>query len=94
MELKNKSDYDNAVKATEKFHGKDRKLNEEDLIIKIPVKNSATDLLKVTQMVDKAGVQPTNISLHKPTLDDVFLSLTGKKARSQQQKPAKKRSRS
>lgn len=93
FELKNKLDFDKAVKATEKFHGKERKMDESELIIKIPVKNSATDLLKVTQMVDEAGVKSSNISLHKPTLDDVFLALTGKKAKSQQQQPAKKRGR-
>lgn len=91
FELRNKIDFDKAVKATEQFHGKDRKVDEAELIIKIPVKNSATDLLKVTQMVDKAGVKPTNISLHKPTLDDVFLSLTGKKAVSKQAPQKRKR---
>lgn len=93
FELRNKLDFDKAVKATEGFHGKDRKIDESELIIKIPVKNSATDLLQVTQMVDKAGVKPTNISLHKPTLDDVFLSLTGKKTKAQQSLPNKKRGR-
>lgn len=91
FELRNKIDFDKAVKATGQFHGKDRKVDEAELIIKIPVKNSATDLLKVTQMVDKAGVKPTNISLHKPTLDDVFLSLTGKKAVSKQAPQKRKR---
>lgn len=91
FELRNKIDFDKAVKATGQFHGKDRKIDEAELIIKIPVKNSATDLLKVTQMVDKAGVKPTNISLHKPTLDDVFLSLTGKKAVSKQALQKRKR---
>jgi ABC-2 type transport system ATP-binding protein len=87
FELSNKADFDKALVAIDKFHGKDRKFDEGDLIIKIPVKNSATDLLKVTQIIDKAGIKPSNISLHKPTLDDVFLSLTGKKAKNQQQKP-------
>lgn len=87
FELSNKADFDKALEAIEKFHGKDRKFDEGDLIIKIPVKNSATDLLKVTQIIDKAGIKPSNISLHKPTLDDVFLSLTGKKAKNVQQKP-------
>lgn len=27
--------------------------------------------------LDEAGVEPTDIALHKPTLDDVFLALTG-----------------
>jgi len=93
FELKDKADFQKALEATEKFHGKTRKVDEGDLTIKIPVKNSATDLLKVTQMVNDYGVKPMNISLHKPTLDDVFLSLTGKKAKSKEQKPKSRRSK-
>jgi ABC-2 type transport system ATP-binding protein len=93
FELKDKADFQKALEATEKFHGKTRKADEGELTIKIPVKNSATDLLKVTQMVNDYGVKPMNISLHKPTLDDVFLSLTGKKAKSKEQKPKSRRSK-
>lgn len=57
-----------------------------DYCIKIPVKNSAQDLLLITQIIKKSKLEPTNISLHKPSLDDVFLSLTGKDSQSRVQK--------
>jgi len=57
-----------------------------DYRIKIPVKNSAQDLLLITQIIKKSKLEPTNISLHKPSLDDVFLSLTGKDSQSRVQK--------
>jgi hypothetical protein len=41
-------------------------------------------------MIDEAGIKPTNISLHKPTLDDVFLALTGKKASNEEAKKPKR----
>lgn len=93
FELKDKKDFQKALEATDKPYGKTRKTDEGELTIKIPVKNSATDLLKVTQMISDYGVKPMNISLHKPTLDDVFLSITGKKPKSQQQKPKSRRTK-
>lgn len=93
FELKDKKDFQKALEATNKPYGKTRKTDEGELTIKIPVKNSATDLLKVTQMISDYGVKPMNISLHKPTLDDVFLSITGKKPKSQQQKPKSRRTK-
>ncbi len=90
FELKNKADYINALEAVSKFCNQNRQADEHDLIIKIPVKNSAEDLLTVTKMIDEAGIKPTNISLHKPTLDDVFLALTGKKASNEEAKKPKR----
>jgi len=78
FEMTNEADYRKALEAT-KGISKGIKSDDFDLTIKIPVKHSATDLLKITQIVDRAGVKPQNISLHKPTLDDVFLAITGKK---------------
>jgi ABC-2 type transport system ATP-binding protein len=86
FELKNKFDFNKALLSVEKFCNQNRQADEAELTIKIPVKNSAEDLLTVTKMIDDSGIKPTNISLHKPTLDDVFLSLTGKKPQIEEQK--------
>jgi ABC-2 type transport system ATP-binding protein len=90
FELKNKADFEKALVAVDKFCNQNRQINEAELTIKIPVKNSAEDLLTVTKMIDDYGIKPSNISLHKPTLDDVFLALTGKKAQSKEQKKPKR----
>lgn len=90
FELKNITDYENALIAVDTFCKGNLQSDKEDLTIKIPVKNSAEDLLTVTKMIDKAGIKPLNISLHKPTLDDVFLSITGKRPKAQEQKPKKR----
>lgn len=91
FELRNKLDFDKALTAVGKFCNENRQIDEDELTIKIPVKNSAEDLLTVTKMIEQSGLKPVNISLHKPTLDDVFLSLTGKKAQSEEQKPKKRK---
>jgi ABC-2 type transport system ATP-binding protein len=36
--------------------------------------------MAVVRELDAAGVEPTDIALRKPTLDDVFLTLTGHRA--------------
>lgn len=90
LELKNKAEFEKALRATEEFGGTEMQADEVELSIKIPIKKSATDLTKIAQLVAKVRVQPLNISLHKPTLDDVFLALTGNKTKDQQQTKPKK----
>jgi ABC-2 type transport system ATP-binding protein len=90
FELRNKAEYEKALDAVSKFSKQKPQADEDDLTIKIPVKNSSEDLLTVTKMIDKSGIKPLNISLHKPTLDDVFLAITGKKAINEEQKKPKR----
>ena len=54
----------------------------EGSTILVPVKSGAEDLFKIVKALDNARVQPTQLSLHRPSLDEVFLSLTGKKSQS------------
>lgn len=53
--------------------------DEETLAISIPVKDGAKVLAEVVRALDKAHIEPASLSLHRPSLDDVFLALTGKK---------------
>ena len=43
----------------------------------IPAHNGAADLTQVVRNLDEAGIAIDDIGLRRPTLDDVFLSLTG-----------------
>ena len=45
--------------------------------IVIPVSNGAKLLANIVRDLDEAGVQLDDIALRRPTLDDVFLTLTG-----------------
>ena len=42
-----------------------------------PATNGAATLTEVVRGLDQAGVVPDDLALHRPSLDDVFLSLTG-----------------
>jgi ABC-2 type transport system ATP-binding protein len=45
--------------------------------------DSATAMLETVRALDAAGLQPTTLALREPTLDDVFLELTGHVAEQQ-----------
>lgn len=50
--------------------------------ITVPALDGAQTLTDVVRALDTAGITPNDIALHKPSLDDVFLSLTGHMAES------------
>lgn len=72
------------VKALAAVRGASKKtptFNDFDNKVTVPVgSHGATKLTEVVRSLDKAGVKLTSLSLHEPSLDDVFLTLTGTKA--------------
>lgn len=45
--------------------------------ISAPVTTGSTALIDVLRLLDGAGIHPLDIALQRPSLDDVFMSLTG-----------------
>ena len=45
--------------------------------VRVPTAEGPTVLLEVARRLDTARLKPTGLELHEPSLDDVFLSLTG-----------------
>ncbi|HEX3004424.1 MAG TPA: ATP-binding cassette domain-containing protein [Angustibacter sp.] len=52
--------------------------------ISVPVRNGTQSLVEALRRLDGAGVSVSDVGLRRPTLDDVFLSLTGHAAEPQQ----------
>ncbi|HYO43023.1 MAG TPA: ATP-binding cassette domain-containing protein [Candidatus Limnocylindrales bacterium] len=48
--------------------------------ISLPVHHGAGTLAEVVRTIDGAGLEVAELSLHRPSLDDVFLALTGRRA--------------
>jgi ABC-2 type transport system ATP-binding protein len=46
----------------------------------VPAPDGSSTMAAVVRVLDSAGVPAEDLSIHKPTLDDVFLSLTGSSA--------------
>lgn len=46
--------------------------------IRLPATAGSKTLLEVANALSKKGIEPVEISLHRPSLDDVFLAVTGR----------------
>jgi ABC-2 type transport system ATP-binding protein len=60
-----------------------KKPNVEDLTLTVPVKDGSKGLLEIVRALDSAKISLQSIALHQPSLDDVFLTLTGERAKDQ-----------
>lgn len=58
-----------------------QKINVDDLTRRINLRttNGSEDLLLIAEKLKNSGSKPEELSLHRPSLDDVFLAITGKK---------------
>jgi ABC-2 type transport system ATP-binding protein len=71
------SDMASAVRALGAFGDGRLHVDPETRTILVPVANGAQALPAIAREIDTAGVQLDDLSLRRPTLDDVFLTLTG-----------------
>lgn len=56
-------------------------LSEDRLHIKVVSAHSAKTLVEMVKWVDAQGIQLADVRLNRPTLEDVFIELTGKRLR-------------
>lgn len=66
-------------------------LDEISGSLSIRAKKGSEMLIKLVKALDEAKIKPEDVSVHRPSLDDVFLAVTGKKT--SPQRKTKKRSR-
>jgi ABC-2 type transport system ATP-binding protein len=53
---------------------------EDGRTVSVPVIDAGPAVLEVVRLLDSSGLAPEEIAVHEPTLDDVFLQLTGHRA--------------
>ncbi|HXZ99810.1 MAG TPA: ATP-binding cassette domain-containing protein [Candidatus Binatia bacterium] len=58
-----------------------RELSEEDGTLRLYVDRGETAMPQIIRILDGAGITLTALSLHRPSLDDVFLRQTGRSLR-------------
>lgn len=61
-------------------------MNESDMTLTTMIQKTNTDVRDVLDALAAANVPVESMAVHKPTLDDVFLSLTGKQATEKEEK--------
>ena len=65
----------------------------DDARVLMPVSGGSTVLVDAVRLLDAQGIEVSDIVLRRPTLDDVFLSLTGHVAETETVAPAGRRGR-
>jgi len=71
------SDLHAAAQAVRPFSSGDMHLDWERRHLAVPVTHGARRLAAIVRQLDDAGILLDDLALRRPTLDDVFLSLTG-----------------
>jgi ABC-2 type transport system ATP-binding protein len=71
-------------KADKVVKGEAKQSNAKRRTISISTNGGIKELKEVLADLEKADVEVESLSLHKPTLDDVFLRLTGKEVASEE----------
>lgn len=61
--------------------------DEERELLVIPATEGSRTLIAVVRAMDEASIPIIDIQLHKPTLDDVFLTLTGRSTEAEDPEP-------
>ena len=57
-----------------------RRIEREDRHLRITSEGGARALIEILRTLDGAGVEPESLTVREPSLDDVFLALTGRHA--------------
>lgn len=66
-----------AMEVVANISGNKATLDEGLRMISAPVSTGATALIEALRSLDSEGIHPLDVGLKRPSLDDVFLSLTG-----------------
>lgn len=69
-----------AVEVMRKFSDDEPTISEHDRRVAVSVRDGSSLLAGVVRELDSAGVSVSDLSMRQPTLDDVFLALTGRTA--------------
>ncbi|HYI58766.1 MAG TPA: ATP-binding cassette domain-containing protein, partial [Microlunatus sp.] len=74
------ADHADLARASDEAHGigiGPPRVDQRDRLLTVPVSGGAADLMELLRRLDRAGVPITDVGLSRPTLDDVFMQLTG-----------------
>lgn len=64
--------------AAKSIGAKKSEISSKEPTISVPIKDNNTDVRKILDKLAKDEISIEALAIHKPTLDDVFLSVTGK----------------
>ncbi|OGL31009.1 daunorubicin/doxorubicin resistance ABC transporter ATP-binding protein DrrA [Candidatus Saccharibacteria bacterium RIFCSPHIGHO2_02_FULL_47_12] len=77
-------------KAKDIIDGQSLQIDETSLSLSVSSKNGTKQFRQILEELEKAKIPVESFSLHRPSLDDVFLKLTGHKATKEETSSTKK----
>jgi len=77
LHLTNHADATKAAEIVKKFGDKQPNADAETGIVTMPVAGGASILIEVVREIDQAKLTLSDVMLRRPSLDDVFMKLTG-----------------
>jgi len=80
--VRERGDIDRTIVLLSREHPDDVSIHEHTRKLTVPAHGGAQRLVEIVRQLDEAGVTIDDIGLRRPTLDDVFLHLTGREAES------------
>ncbi|HVY53000.1 MAG TPA: ATP-binding cassette domain-containing protein [Gammaproteobacteria bacterium] len=93
FELENESDVERALAAVKPLAKKPPKFDKERKLVTVPVTDGSKSLMGIVQALNNAKITASSLSLHRPSLDDVFLALTGERVHEKPNDADKKKKR-
>jgi daunorubicin resistance ABC transporter ATP-binding subunit len=80
LHLEDASSLESTAEALRGIGSGEPSIDAGDRRITLPVHQGAADLMSAVRQLDELGIVPSDLSLRRPSLDDVFLALTGRSA--------------
>jgi len=79
FELDDQTSGELALATVRKFAKKSPGYEPATKTVTVPVEDGSKSLMSIVQALNDAKITPDSLSLHRPSLDDVFLTLTGER---------------
>jgi ABC-2 type transport system ATP-binding protein len=83
LTVSDRSELPKAVAALESISASEPIVDEDGHMVTVQVTGGTRSLADVVRELDTAGIEAQDLALRRPTLDEVFLSLTGRTAEEQ-----------
>jgi ABC-2 type transport system ATP-binding protein len=80
-----------AARTLQEVTGEEPVWLERERHLRVPARDGARTLAAAVRALGAVGIEPDDLALHKPSLDDVFLALTGETAHEEASTPAPRR---
>ncbi len=90
FQLHKMGDKEKAFSVVSQFAKTKLDFDDKTLMVRVPVATGSKSLMAIVQALNDSNLTVNELSLHRPSLDDVFLNLTGEKTMAEEQPKKRK----